>query len=69
MMNISRQYDYDVMKKCRYELGMSDKTDPGMVERLMQNRFHPKNVGKFEEWGFRGPLSNISEKYEDEYNY
>ncbi len=37
-------YDYDAMKHTRYSTGL--------VEKLMQNRFHPKNIHHFEDWGF-----------------
>jgi len=35
-------YDYKRMKHARSAL----------VEELMRERFHPKNIHKFEEWGF-----------------
>ena len=37
-------YDYEGMKNQRYS--------SGLVEQLMQNRFHPRNIEKFEDWGF-----------------
>ncbi len=37
-------YDYERMKEEQYS--------SGLVEELMQNRFHPRNVDKFEDWGF-----------------
>jgi len=38
-------YDYKAMKNKMYK-------DGGMVEELMMNRFHPKNMHKFNDWGF-----------------
>ena len=38
------EYDYDAMKNHMYS--------SGLFEQLMQNRFHPKNIDKFEDWGF-----------------
>jgi hypothetical protein len=36
------EYDYEGMKK---RTGL-------FAEELIQNRFHPKNIDKFEGWGF-----------------
>jgi hypothetical protein len=44
-------YDYDEIKKHMFE--------SGIAEQLMQNRFHPKNLDKFEGWGFDSILSEI----------
>jgi hypothetical protein len=38
-------YDYEAMKNAMYKEG-------GFVEELMQNRFHPKNMEKWDGWGF-----------------
>ena len=38
------EYDYKAMKSSMY--------DSGICEELMKNRFHPKNVHKFEDWGY-----------------
>jgi hypothetical protein len=38
-------YDYDAMKNAMYKEG-------GFVEELMQNRFHPKHMEKWNGWGF-----------------
>ena len=38
-------YDYEAMKTAIYKEG-------GFVEELMKNRFHPKNMYKFNDWGF-----------------
>jgi hypothetical protein len=37
-------YDYKAMKNKMYK-------DGGIVEELMKNRFHPKNMHKFNDWG------------------
>jgi len=37
--------DYKAMKTNMYKEG-------GFVEELMQNRFHPRNIRKFANWGF-----------------
>jgi hypothetical protein len=29
-----------------------ERYSSGLVEQLMQNRFHPRNIEKFEDWGF-----------------
>ena len=39
------------MKKHIYE--------SGIAEQLMQNRFHPRNIDKFEGWGFDSILSEL----------
>ena len=46
--NLSRnpsifEYDYQAMKDRMY--------NSGLCEDLMKNRFHPKNIYKFESWG------------------
>ena len=38
-------YDYEAMKNAMYKEG-------GFVEELMANRFHPKNMKKWNDWGF-----------------
>ena len=38
-------YDYDAIKNHMYKEG-------GFVEKLMANRFHPKNMGMWNDWGF-----------------
>ena len=38
-------YDYEAMKNSMYRKG-------GFVEELMANRFHPKNMEKWNDWGF-----------------
>ena len=40
------EYDYKAMKDRMY--------NSGLFEDLMKNRFHPRNVLKFEEWGHEG---------------
>jgi hypothetical protein len=35
-----------------YERIASQLRSSGIFEELMQNRFHPKNIPKFEEWGY-----------------
>ena len=42
--NIFR-YDYEAIKNTMYKEG-------GFAEELMQNRFHPKNIDKWDGWGF-----------------
>ena len=37
-------YDYEAMKNSMYRKG-------GFVEELMANRFHPKNMDKWDGWG------------------
>jgi hypothetical protein len=37
-------YDYDAIKRTFYE--------SGIAEGIMADRFHPKNMAKWEEWGF-----------------
>jgi len=39
--------DYNAMKTNMYKEG-------GFVEELMKNRFHPRNIHKFTNWGFPG---------------
>ena len=39
-------YDYDAIKNYMY--------GSGLARDLMENRFHPRNVHKFEEWGHEG---------------
>ena len=39
--------DYKVMKTNMYK-------EDGFVKELMQNRFHPRNIHKFTNWGFPG---------------
>jgi hypothetical protein len=39
--------DYNAMKTNMYKEG-------GIAEELMQNRFHPRNINKFTNWGFPG---------------
>jgi hypothetical protein len=43
--NIFR-YDYEAIKKALYK-------DGGFVEELMQNRFHPRNMDKWDGWNFK----------------
>ena len=38
-------YDYEAMKNAMYK-------ECGFVEELMANRFHPKNMKKWNDWGF-----------------
>ena len=45
-MNCHMEYDYKAMKDRMY--------NSGLFEDLMKNRFHPRNVLKFEEWGHEG---------------
>ena len=40
------EYDYEEMRKKMVG------TDGGLYRDLMENRFHPRNVHKFEDWGF-----------------
>ena len=40
------EYDYQAMKDRMY--------NSGLFEGLMMNRFHPRNIPKFEEWGHEG---------------
>ena len=40
------EYDYKAMKDLMY--------NSGLFEDLMKNRFHPRNIPKFEEWGHEG---------------
>ena len=37
-------YDYEAIKNAMYKEG-------GIAEELMQNRFHPKNMDKWDGWG------------------
>ena len=37
------EYDYKAMKDRMY--------NSGLFEGLMMNRFHPRNIPKFEDWG------------------
>ena len=46
------EYDYKGMKDAMYK---------GIKEDLVKNRFHPKNIPKFRDWGMDG-----FEDYEDE---
>jgi hypothetical protein len=46
------EYDYKGMKDAMYK---------GIKEDLVKNRFHPKNISKFRDWGMDG-----FEDYEDE---
>jgi hypothetical protein len=46
------EYDYKGMKDAMYN---------GIKEDLVKNRFHPKNIPKFRDWGMDG-----FEDYEDE---
>jgi hypothetical protein len=46
------EYDYQGMKDAMYS---------GIKEDLVKNRFHPKNIPKFRDWGMDG-----FEDYEDE---
>ena len=46
------EYDYQGMKDAMYK---------GIKEDLVKNRFHPKNIPKFRDWGMDG-----FEDYEDE---
>jgi hypothetical protein len=39
------EYDYE---------GMKDVMDKGIKEDLMKNRFHPRNISKFRDWGIDG---------------
>ena len=47
-------FDYDYQ-------GMKDAMYKGIKEDLVKNRFHPKNIPKFRDWGMDG-----FEDYEDE---
>ena len=40
------EYDYEGMRQKMVG------TDGGLYRDLMENRFHPRNVHKFESWGF-----------------
>ena len=40
------EYDYQAMKDRMY--------NSGLFEGLMMNRFHPRNILKFEDWGHEG---------------
>ena len=40
------EYDYEGMRKKMVG------TDGGLYRDLMENRFHPRNIDKFEGWGF-----------------
>ena len=42
-------YDYEAMKNTMYKEG-------GFVEELMANRFHPKNMEKWNDWGFESQI-------------
>ena len=42
-------YDYEAMKNAMYKEG-------GFVEELMGNRFHPKNMKKWNGWGFESVI-------------
>ncbi len=54
------EYDYNAMKNNMYN------PDTGLLEGLMANRFHPRNIDKFEGWGFK----HTGKEYaEDEYYY
>jgi hypothetical protein len=44
-------YDYAAMKR--------RIIDSGFAEELMQNRFHPRNIGKFVDWGFDSVLPDV----------
>jgi hypothetical protein len=44
-------YDYEAIKNAIYKEG-------GIAEELMQNRFHPKNMDKWDGWGFREDVIN-----------
>jgi hypothetical protein len=33
---------------------MKDAMDKGIKEDLMKNRFHPRNISKFRDWGIDG---------------
>ena len=44
-------YDYEAMKNTMYKEG-------GFVEELMANRFHPKNMGMWNGWGFECPIDD-----------
>jgi hypothetical protein len=46
------EYDYKGMKDAMYK---------GIKEDLVKNRFHPKNIPKFRDWGMDG-----FEDYEDD---
>jgi hypothetical protein len=46
------EYDYQGMKDVMYK---------GIKEDLVKNRFHPKNIPKFKDWGMDG-----FEDYEDD---
>jgi hypothetical protein len=39
------EYDYE---------GMKDMMDNGIKEDLVKNRFHPRNISKFRDWGIDG---------------
>ena len=43
------EYDYEAMKDRMY--------NSGLFEELMKNRFHPKNISKFESWGYESILT------------
>jgi hypothetical protein len=42
------------MKTAMYKEG-------GFVEELMANRFHPKNMGMWTDWGFESPIDDDDE--------
>ena len=44
-------YDYEAIKNTMYKEG-------GFVEELMQNRFHPKNMHMWTDWGFESPIDD-----------
>jgi len=48
-------YDYEAMKTHMYKEG-------GFVEELMANRFHPKNMGMWKEWGFECMIDDEEEE-------
>ncbi len=44
-------YDYEAIKNAMYK-------ECGFVEELMANRFHPKNMGMWNGWGFESPIDD-----------
>jgi len=47
-------YDYEAIKNAMYKEG-------GFVEELMQNRFHPINIHRWNGWGFECPNDDEDE--------